>query len=111
MRAHRRQINPRCSITNSRYLVWDMLLRVRTKLVVFALVGPELVKMLRYSRIVTYGNNIAVPSMLDLERDSACACRDDGFTVVQCFGDFDFEPFAEGELEDARGVCEERVEH
>ena len=48
--------------------------------------------------------------MLDLKWDAAAARRDDGDTVVQGLGDFDFEAFARRELERDVGVGHEHVE-
>ena len=49
--------------------------------------------------------------MLDLKRYTPREGCDGGFAVVERLGDFDFEPFAGGELQGDFGACEESVEH
>lgn len=58
----------------------------------FALV--DLVQRIRNSCRITRRDDPAVFPFLDLEWDTARIRRDDGHTLVDSFGDFDFESFS-----------------
>jgi hypothetical protein len=70
----------------------------------------QLQQLLAHGPPITGLNEEAVLAVLHLQRDAAYLRRDHGLRFVQRFRDFDFEAFADGELQDRVGVREERVE-
>ena len=62
-------------------------------------VGQQLEQMASDGGGIPDLDEVAVLAVLDLQGDTAGAGCDDGDTLVQTFGDFDFEPFAGGKLE------------
>lgn len=106
-----RQIRPSQRVPDRRNLIRNIIPRKLGDLVVQVAVRPEVVEMVRDGIGIANVHEETRFAVLDLKRDSTGACRDHGFAVVKRFGDFDFETFTEGELEDDRGVRQERVQH
>ena len=105
-----RKIQPRQCVAHGANLVAYAVQRVVAHTRVQVIVGPEIVQVSRNGVRVADVDQEPVLAVLDLQRDTARACGDDGLPLVQGFGDFDFEAFATGELEGDTGAREEGVE-
>lgn len=73
------------------------------------LVGEQVVEVVCNGFVVACLDEEARLVVLNLERDAASAGGNDGYALVQCLADFDFEPFARRQLESDMGASHQDV--